>query len=79
MIPDPENLDKNMFHRKKPGRKKSPRTYQLHPKVMPEIGEAITKEAEQKGLTQGQVIESMWQAYSNQAELSAQNKKKVVR
>lgn len=57
MNPAPENLDKNMFLRKKPGSKKSPRTYQLHPKVMPEIGEAIAKKA----------------------ELSAQNKKKVVR
>jgi len=49
--------------RKKPGRKPSPRTYQMHPKVMPQIGEAITDEAEKLGLTQGQLIEKMWQMY----------------
>ena len=49
--------------RKKPGRKPSPRTYQMHPKVMPKIGEAITDEAEKLGLTQGQLIEKMWQIY----------------
>lgn len=49
--------------RKKPGRKPSPRTYQMHPKVMPPIGEAITDEAEKLGLTQGQLIEKMWQMY----------------
>lgn len=47
--------------RKKPGRKPSPRTYQLHPKVLPEVGEAIAAEAERRGLTQGQLIEEMWQ------------------
>ncbi|WP_240794155.1 chromosome partitioning protein ParB [Pseudorhodobacter turbinis] len=49
--------------RKKPGRKPSPRTYQLHPKVLPGVGEAIALEAERLGLTQGQLIELMWQAY----------------
>ena len=52
--------------RKKPGRKPSPRTYQLHPKVLPNIGEAITTEAERLGLTQGQLIERMWQAYTDE-------------
>jgi ribosome-binding protein aMBF1 (putative translation factor) len=51
--------------RKKPGRKPSPRTYQLHPKVLPRVGEAISAEAEQRGLTQGQLIELMWDKYSN--------------
>ena len=46
--------------RKKPGRKPSPRTYQLHPKVFPEIGEAIAAEAERLGITQGQLIEQLW-------------------
>lgn len=50
--------------RKKPGRKPSPRSYQLHPKVLPEIGEAISIEAERLGVTQGQLIEQMWAAYS---------------
>lgn len=50
--------------RKKPGRKPSPRTYQLHPKILPQIGEAISAEAESLGITQGQLIEQMWAAYS---------------
>lgn len=49
--------------RKKPGRKPSPRTYQLHPKVFPKVGEAIAAEAEQLGITQGQLIEQMWALY----------------
>lgn len=48
---------------KKPGRKPSPRTYQLHPKVFPEIGEAIAIEAERLGVTQGQLIEQLWESY----------------
>ena len=53
--------------RKKPGRKPSPRTHQLHPKVFPKIGEAIAAEAERLGITQGQLIEEMWVAYENKA------------
>lgn len=49
--------------RKKPGRKPSPRTYQLHPKVFPRVGEAIAREAERLGITQGQLIEQMWEFY----------------
>jgi hypothetical protein len=49
--------------RKKPGRKPSPRTWQLHPKVFPQVGEAIAAEAERLGITQGQLIERMWQTY----------------
>jgi hypothetical protein len=49
--------------RKKPGRKPSPRTHQLHPKVFPEVGEAIAAEAERLGITQGQLIERMWAHY----------------
>jgi len=49
--------------RKKPGRKPSPRTHQLHPKVFPKVGEAISAEAEHLGLTQGQFIERLWAAY----------------
>ena len=53
--------------RKKPGRKPSPRTYQLHPKVFPEVGEAIAAEAERLGITQGQLIEMMWEKYQKLA------------
>ena len=49
--------------RRKPGRKPSPRTYQLHPKVFPAIGVAIAAEAERLGITQGQLIEQMWEVY----------------
>ena len=49
--------------RKKPGRKPSPRTHQLHPKVFPRVGEAIAAEAERLGITQGQLIEQMWDFY----------------
>ena len=52
--------------RKKPGRKPSPRTFQLHPKVFPEVGEAISVEAERLGITQGQLIELMWEHYQGQ-------------
>ncbi len=51
--------------RKKPGRKPSPRTHQLHPKVFPSVGEAIAAEAERQGITQGQLIEMMWDSYRN--------------
>lgn len=54
--------------RKKPGRKPSPRTYQLHPKVFPKIGEAISIEAERLGITQGQLIEVMWEQYKRNIE-----------
>ena len=49
--------------RKKLGRKPSPRTYQLHPKVFPKVGEAIAAEAERLGVTQGQLIEMLWEKY----------------
>ena len=51
--------------RKKPGRKPSPRTHQLHPKVLPEVGQAIADEAEKLAVTQGQLIEQMWEVYTN--------------
>jgi ribosome-binding protein aMBF1 (putative translation factor) len=53
--------------RKKPGRKPSPRTYQLHPKVFPEVGDAIASEAERLGITQGQLVEKMWEVYCKSA------------
>lgn len=56
--------------RKKPGRKPSPRTHQLHPKVFPEVGEAIAAEAERLGITQGQIIERMWECYSSPEQQS---------
>ena len=49
--------------RRKPGRKPSPRTFQLHPKVFPEVGQAIAEEAGRLGITQGQLIERMWESW----------------
>ena len=51
--------------RKKPGRKPSPRTHQLHPKVFPTVGQEIAAEAERLGITQGQLIEEMWSVYKD--------------
>ncbi|MCI5040888.1 MAG: chromosome partitioning protein ParB [Donghicola eburneus] len=51
--------------RKKPGRKPSPRTHQLHPKVFPTVGQEISAEAERLGITQGQLIEEMWSVYKD--------------
>lgn len=50
--------------RRMPGRKKSPQTFQLHPKVLPAIGEQFVAEAEQLGVTQGTLLERMWAAYT---------------
>ena len=54
--------------RKKPGRKPSPRTCQLHPKLLPEIGEKIAEAAEERGITQGHFIEMMWKCWEGQKE-----------
>ena len=51
--------------RKKPGRKPSPRTYQLHPKVFPRVGEALAAESERLGITQGQLLELLWEQYTS--------------
>lgn len=59
--------------RKKPGRKPSPRTYQLHPKVFPKVGEGIAAEAERLGITQGQLVEQMWEAYHSAAAKSPES------
>jgi len=45
------------------GRKPSPRTGQVHAKVMPDIAEEIAEEARQRGVTQGVVIEEAWALY----------------
>lgn len=55
--------------RKTPGRKPSPRTHQLHPKILPAIGEEIVAEAERLGITQGQLVERMWQTYCHKSGL----------
>ena len=49
--------------RKKRGRKKSPRTGQVHAKVLPEVSRAISQEAKQRGVQQGVLIEEAWALY----------------
>lgn len=49
---------------KKPrGRPASPRTGQVHAKVLPEYSEEIAAEATRRGVTQGLLIEEAWQLY----------------
>jgi hypothetical protein len=49
--------------RKKRGRKRSPRTGQVHAKVMPEVAKQISQEARQRGVQQGVLIEEAWALY----------------
>ncbi len=49
----------------KRGRKPSPRTGQVHAKVLPHISEEIAEEARRRGVTQGVVIEDAWKLYSS--------------
>jgi len=55
---------------KKPrGRAPSPRTGQVHAKVMPQIADAIADEAKRRGVQQGVVIEEAWALYRAQKGL----------
>jgi hypothetical protein len=45
------------------GRRPSPRTGQVHAKVMPEIAVEIAEEAARRGSTQGVIIEEAWKLY----------------
>lgn len=49
--------------RGRPGRRPSPRTGQVHAKVMPEVSEQIADEARRRGVTQGVLIEEAWALY----------------
>ncbi len=44
-------------------RQKSPRTGQIHAKVLPEVSDEIASEAQRRGVTQGVVIEEAWALY----------------
>ena len=52
---------------KKRGRKPSPRTGQVHAKVMPTISEEIANEARRRGVQQGVIIEEAWVMYKNKS------------
>ena len=45
------------------GRKPSPRTGQVHAKVLPNIADEIAAEATRRGVTQGLLIEEAWALY----------------
>lgn len=49
--------------KKKRGRPASPRTGQVHAKVLPGYSEEISAEATRRGVTQGVLIEEAWQLY----------------
>lgn len=49
--------------KKKRGRPPSPRTGQVHAKVMPNIAKEIADEARRRGVQQGVVIEEAWALY----------------
>ena len=45
------------------GRKPSPRTGQVHARVIPNIAEEIADEARRRGVQQGVIIEEAWSLY----------------
>ena len=49
--------------KKKRGRKPSPRTGQVHAKVMPNVAKEISHEAAARGVQQGVLIEEAWALY----------------
>jgi hypothetical protein len=48
------------------GRQPSPRTGQVHAKVMPHVADEIADEAKRRGVQQGVLIEEAWALYKNQ-------------
>lgn len=48
---------------KRRGRKPSPRTGQVHAKVMPDVSREISQEARARGVQQGVLIEEAWALY----------------
>jgi len=45
------------------GRRPSPRTGQVHAKVLPHVADEIADEARRRGVTQGVVLEEAWALY----------------
>lgn len=45
------------------GRRPSPRTGQVHAKVLPHVADEIAREAARRGVTQGVLIEEAWELY----------------
>jgi len=53
---------------KRRGRKPSPRTGQVHAKVMPDVAREISMEASERGVQQGVLIEEAWMLYKANRE-----------
>lgn len=54
---------------KKRGRPASPRTGQVHAKVLPDVSAEISAEAKRRGVQQGVLIEEAWQLYRNKHQI----------
>ena len=52
---------------KRRGRRPSPRTGQVHAKVMPKVSDEIAAEARRRGVQQGVVIEEAWALYKEKS------------
>lgn len=50
---------------KRRGRKPSPRTGQVHAKVLPPVAEEIAAEARRRGVQQGVILEEAWALYKS--------------
>lgn len=53
--------------KQKRGRKPSPRTGQVHAKVLPGVSLEIANEAKRRGVVQGVLIEEAWELYKNKS------------
>lgn len=49
------------------GRRPSPRTQQVHAKVLPPVADEIAAEAQRRGVQQGVIIEEAWQLYKEKS------------
>jgi hypothetical protein len=62
------------FVNRQPGRRRgrlpSPRTGQVHAKVMPEVADEIAAEAHRRGVTQGVLIEEAWMLFKKQNQIT---------
>jgi len=52
---------------KRRGRKPSPRTGQVHAKVLPGVSDEIANEAKRRGVQQGVIIEEAWALYKTKS------------
>ena len=59
--------------KKKRGRPASPRTGQVHAKVLPHISAEISQEAKRRGVQQGVLIEEAWALYCSERGLDTEH------